>query len=1332
MTTRSKKLSLLTLLLSGILFLVGFLGASQLPKMRSWILVQIENQSRDHLPVRLLPTSVEIDFFPLGTTIEGLRIFPKDEIKDLLDPLEIRRVSVTVSAWQLLQGKLRISSVEVEGTKINLRIPKSEKQKTSKPLEGLFKSLEQIPVSNLRLEDVSVTASIADPQLHVAVDSVSLEAEKIRGGFSIAVNHAAVRIRDPESNATVLLDVESLISASPQRIAVESLTIRRGDSFFIASGHGTGDTEALEMKDFDVAVRSEVFLDSMRSWLMKTFAKEKWTQKIPPLKGRLFVDTKIKRLRGKSPSGDVQARAESFAIGKIGLGHLETQGTYKNDQLRLAKLTIKNSATTSTVENIIVDLKKEPNGTSTIGLEGVLKVPALDVNELLFQFGIGRIPVYLHASGEMPCKGTIRPEFGLDCHATVQAKDILIEDGLDKKKSTIVRVPAISGRGLVHINDEAISYKTDLTMPDSKGQSEGVIGFETGFKIAFEGDRVAFKDIANLANLKLEGVARVKGSTEGTSHVAKVSLNLDGSDVWFENFWLGNIKGAISYAKDQLRFSDLTGSAAVSRYSADVSLNLHAKTITATARIPFFDARDVLKIFSRRVQLSFPVLGTGQSSIKVSGPLDLSHLSYDLKTSVFRGTVAGESFDQAHFDVKSNGGEVKAERVQLTKGPALITLTGVAHPSGQIETVIHGRGLRLEDTNTISRSGVAISGGVDFEMMMNGPVLAPETDMKGTLTRTSIGEQAVPDSNFRMKFTKNAVEGGGKFLGDVVDGEFIIPLNTQAPFKLKASTKNWNFAPLFSAIAGPSARKDYEGNLTTTVNLTSPNGGFWNSTGDVRVDKFSLARGTLKLQNPKPMIFSMRNGGIHMQDVNLTGENIFLNAQQAPNPTSKLDLMINGKIDLGLLALMTPFFEDLRGLLSFKLQVKGGDVPSNLIGSAYVEKGYIKFFDFPHAFEDIRADVLFNQQKILFNSIRSEFGGGRIAANGGMELKGYKDTPLNMTGSFEKITLNVPERMQTSGSGDFSISGNGFPFLLKGTYNVSDGLMTKSFSGEGADTYAISRRDAYLPDFLVQENFIPLAVDLNLDLSKGVAIKNDLVDGRALGLLSIRGNPSKPAIGGTLTADKESKVYFRNTTFEVVSANVQFSGATEIDPKLYVSARTRIDPYDVSLLVQGVGSKPELLLSSTPQLAEKDIVSLLAFGATDTNLDKSVKSAQQSSNVGSIGASGIVQHNPISDAIKERLGFDVQFTTGFDDSNTSVQKIVATRQFGQKITFSTGYSSGLAQSAEARVRYRLNDRLSLIGAYQENSSTEVNVQQSQIESQPNVFGLDMEYKLEFK
>jgi hypothetical protein len=297
-------------------------------------------------------------------------------------------------------------------------------------------------------------------------------------------------------------------------------------------------------------------------------------------------------------------------------------------------------------------------------------------------------------------------------------------------------------------------------------------------------------------------------------------------------------------------------------------------------------------------------------------------------------------------------------------------------------------------------------------MGMTGHVLAPDTDLKGTLTRTSIGDQSVADSNFRLKFGKKAIEGSGVFMGDVVQGDLVFPLDPEAPFKLKLKTQDWNFAPIFAAIAGPNSRKDYKGGLTAEVDLSSARGGFWNANGNATISNFSLSRGSLALKSSGPIEINMNAGQLRTKNLNLAGDGIFLRAKDSESPVAKFDSQITGKLDLGLIALLTPFFEDLRGLVSFSVNLRGGDRPGEILGSAYLEKGYLKFFDFPHPFEDIRADLLFNQKKILFNTIKAEFGAGQISGTGGMEFKGHHDIPVNVSGTFEKI-CERPDRARS-------------------------------------------------------------------------------------------------------------------------------------------------------------------------------------------------------------------------------------------------------------------------------------------------------------------------------
>ena len=227
--------------------------------------------------------------------------------------------------------------------------------------------------------------------------------------------------------------------------------------------------------------------------------------------------------------------------------------------------------------------------------------------------------------------------------------------------------------------------------------------------------------------------------------------------------------------------------------------------------------------------------------------------------------------------------------------------------------------------------------------------------------------------------------------------------------------------------------KTSEGKLTSSIDIQSLNGGFlerhWNRK-DSGVS--SLSHGTTAITNEEPIVMQMKDGHVHVQNFNLKGDNTFLEVTDRPEGTAKLDLQANGKLDLNLLALFLPFFEDLRGIFSFTFNIRGGSKPAELLGSAYIDKGYLKFFDFPHPLENIRADVLFNQSKLLFNTLKAEIGGGVIDATGEMQLKGYKNYPLNVTGTFDKVTLNVPDKVKTTGSGDLTITGSWFPFLMKG------------------------------------------------------------------------------------------------------------------------------------------------------------------------------------------------------------------------------------------------------------------------------------------------------------
>lgn len=1318
-------------LAAGVAFMSGGLASWQLPKIKALVLLKIEQTSRDHLPVRVLPGALDISFWPLGVKLERVSVRPKDDFKAYLNTASFDTIRVAISPWQLLRGKLRLTELEVAGAKIDATIPAFDKNpKQGPPLAGLFDVLNQVPINAVDLSDISAKIKFVDPALSLAIDDVNVVIEKRRGGvLALDLRSAQAQVfgKGGTINQGLRAEFEARALLARNTVQIETLKIRRGDSYVHAEGQLKGDVEALSFDDVTVVSESDLNLESLRTWAGKAFPDK--LKSVPALKGRASFQAKTRRApHGKGYESDFQAKSTGLKIDDFFADKVSASGSYiqreKSLSVKIPDFAIDNPAGLASLKDLTLEMDEND---ATVA--GKIESRSIQAHELLKSLGVGTIPVYLQISGEIPCQGKLKPQFLINCKGRAHGNGFLLRTDM-KAKGTLAAIKDFDAEGEFSIDKDKVTYATELAMPNSKGRSSGTIGYETGFKIAFEGDKVAFADVANLSDLKLEGTMRVKGSTEGDSDAAVFQMDIDGTDFWLEDFWLGNAKGAVAYRKGRLSFSGMQGYYTVSRYSGDVNLDVENKTIAVSGRLPFFDIRDVMKVFSRRVKLPFAVTGTGQAQIRASGPLDLAHLSYDLKSSVFRGSVASEPFDEAHFDVKSVGGEVKAERVQVSKGPAVISLTGQGHPDGTIQTLIKGREFKLENSVIVSASGLSLSGLVDFDMDMKGPVLAPDTELRGRLTKTSIGDQGVPDSQFKLRFASKSIAGDGVFLGDVLSAQFVFPYTSDAPFSLKMNSREWNFAPLFAAISGPSSRKDFEGRLTSVISLQAPTGGFWNATGSIDIEKFSLARGATSLATKEPIQMSMKNGQFSVGKFELAGENAFLKVSHSAHPTSKLDLQTNGKLDLALLSILTPFFEDLRGTLSLAFNLRAGPQNADLLGSAYVEKGYLKFFDFPHPIEDIRIDLLFNQKKVLINTVKAEIGGGRASGSGGLEFKGSKNIPVTVSGQFEKVTMNVPDKVRTSGSGNFSFTGNWFPFVLKVGYTVKEGLVTKELGGDSDDSSSTIRRDQFLPELLLQERFTPVVLDLDIDFTKGLQVKNELVDGRVTGTLSVKGPPAKPSLVGAISMDKESKIIVKDTQFEVTTANFEFTDPNEINPKLYLVARARVQEYDVNLLLQGTAAKPEPSFTSVPPLAEKDIISLLALGTTDARPNPLVQTTQTGTTQAPQISAVALKNNPLSKEIKEKTGFDLQFEPNLDESSI-VQKITVKRQFTNKFSVSASQAIGNKRSSEAEARYKLNDKISGVLSFQ-NKDSLGSSDKNRSDTEQNKLGLDLEYKLEFK
>lgn len=1337
----SRRFLIFTALVAAVAFGLGTVLAQTIPKVKTWLLISVDQFSRDHLPARILPASVEFRFLPLGVTLNKVRILPNKEYAAILKPLTIQEITADFSLLQIMRGEVSLDELAIRGAEVHVIVPAS-KSKGGKPLEGLFKELDRAPVGSIVITNLNAIVEVPEESLVVEVDNLALNLERTRSKITAETSVDTLLLKDLKAKRALRLSSDVSLTMTPSSVEIEKFELRRGTSVVSLNGVLLGDTEGLTFTDGKLHSDLNLDVKSTRDWLQKSFAEAAPT---PPMSGRLTSSIDLLKESAQKPwTANLKLSANDYRVQGILVDKITTAGSWDGKQLRLPHVTSASRAGGLEVEDLRIGegSEKTPEG-RTPWLMRIGKIKGgIELHEFLADMGIGPIPVWLTAKGEFPCESQLAPKFVFRCGGTFSGENLVLQGDLKNgrvAKKSIVAIPTFTAKGEFSFDLDKFTYAADIRMPNSIGKSSGEVRYLSGFDIKYEAEKLAIKDLASLGDLKMSGGLKLKGSTSGDSSAATLKMDAEGQDLWLEDFWLGQPKGVVGYKTGKLSFTGLQGYYTTSRYGGDVVISFGSghkeSTIDTTLKVPFFDARDLLKVFSHKFTLPVAISGTGQASIKASGPLDISRMTYDLKSSLFKGTVAGETFEQAHFDVKSKAGEVKSERVAISRGDAIIQLTGSGHPNGKIETEIRGRGIRLEETNFITESGFALTGVVGFDMTMNGPVLAPDAEMKGTLSRTSIAETAVPDSQFQMRFTSKTVEGKGTFLGELLKGEFVWPLTPEAPMSLQFQSNEWNYAPIFAAFAGPNGRRDFEGRLTAKVDLKAPRGGFWAATGSATVDKLSLRRGAIELLNERQLRIDAKDGTISVRDFELKGDGTFMKIADrtgADAPARKIDVQINTKIDMNLLSIFTPFFEEMRGLLSMAVSLKMGPEGSDIIGSAYIDRAYLKFAQFPHAFENLQSDIVFNHRKVVINTLKSDFADGKIQAVGGLEIQGKHKVPVNVNGTFEKITLNIPDKVRTSGSGDFTFTGSWFPFLLKGNYLVREGLMSKEL-GEGGtapSSDASLRRDQFLPRFLVEESFQPLLLDLGIDFSNGIQLKNEMIEGAASGKLQVTGNPGKPSIAGQIRTQKDTKIKFRENLFEVSSALLTFEDPLDINPRINLNARTRVDGYDVNLLVQGTAKKPEISVSSIPPMPERDILSLLALGTTDQKLSSDVNSTQQGTGASAQVLSGVA--NQALKGVTGKLGVDVQLSPGFDDTNEAYQKVVIKKQFNRKFEALGSRSLGRKAETEAKLRYRLTDRVSSVVSWQGAELGETTDSTGQQSRNLDKVGLDFEYKFEFK
>ncbi len=128
-------------------------------------------------------------------------------------------------------------------------------------------------------------------------------------------------------------------------------------------------------------------------------------------------------------------------------------------------------------------------------------------------------------------------------------------------------------------------------------------------------------------------------------------------------------------------------------------------------------------------------------------------------------------------------------------------------------------------------------------------------------------------------------------------------------------------------------------------------------------------------------------------------------------------------------------------------------------------------------------------------------------------------------------------------------------------------------------------------------------IDITLDIAQGFRLRGEGLEVELDGNLQVTQQRGRPVIVGDLNA-RRGTFLFLGRIFDLTSGTISFSGEEELNPSLNLTLTSVIEKYVVSIKLGGTLKKPELKLTSDPDMSEGDIVAMILFGKPIDSLNE--------------------------------------------------------------------------------------------------------------------------------
>ena len=797
-----------------------------------------------------------------------------------------------------------------------------------------------------------------------------------------------------------------------------------------------------------------------------------------------------------------------------------------------------------------------------------------------------------------------------------------------------------------------------------------------------------------------------------------------GNAAKYGSLYWDDLEGEMTYSSTELQLS--RGRARRGKSSADLELMLGLDNWgfnpesewTFDVNLVEADTDDLQQILGT----SYPAHGVLTGRFRGEGTRAEPQFAglFDLSNA----TVESFHFDRARGQLAIRPGDVRISNAELRMvahapgaTPGLVTGNVDYHTNtGDVSFDVTGAAIPLEAIDKIQMARLPVGGRLNLQAHGQGPVRAPQLQATLRLIDLKLGNDVVGsfdgkvDSDGQhLNATLDSAMASGR-----LDGKLSLGLSGDYPVSADITVERIDFNPF----------------LVEALHLSRLNGlslvdghfavaGFGAQPETVAVEanlsRLTLDAQNVRLENDGPVRLTYRRDEVRVEQANLRGADTDFRVNGSARFTGDqaLNLRLDGAVSLRLLASLYPQLEST-GRAQINAAIGGTVVAPRLNGKVHIEGTSLRYGDFPAGLSNVAGDFNFDANRMVFDNVSAETGGGKLIL-GGTVAYGLGPLTYVLNARSEQVRIRYPVGMSWLVGGTLRLSGNGQTSTLSGRIVVDRLLMAEGFD---LGAFMISAKEPSSGPSTSSTFLQNLQFDIQADSSPDSRMEWTGARVQTDASLRLRGTWEHPILIGHIHL-LSGAMNFRGNQYTIARGDINFANPFRMDPVLNVEATTTIRQYEVTLDFNGPASRLTLAYRSDPPLPASDIIELLALGQTGEESAARTATGQSSQ----LGASAL-----LSEAVSSQLGGRIQrlfgishFSVGpsvttLNTTQYSIASVTIEQQVTPSlvVTYITDVTTTQYQVVE--MEYTINKEFSVVALRDENGT----------------FGMDVVRKTRFK